>query len=129
MSSILIVVMLVVAQPPVAPPPPQAPPVNPTYQEATAESIRRNVPLVVFIGVPRRHIAGAVSCEVESLTGYAGPCVVVGVPSGATGVPGGEAVVYWRATLPRSATDEAIRASFAMTRKSVYNPPTSSAVC
>lgn len=108
---------------------PQAPPIEPTYQEASAEAVRRNVPLVVFIGHARRHIAGAVSCEVESLTGYVGPCVVVGVPASATGVPGGESVVYWRATLPRTATDEAIRASFAMTRKIAYNPPTSSAVC
>ncbi len=108
----------------------QRQPKKQTYAEASAEAIRRNVPLVVFIGHARRHIAGAVSCEVESLTGYSGPCVVVGVPASATGVPGGESAVYWRATLPRSATDAEILATFAQERKGVYNHSSvSSAIC
>lgn len=67
-----------------------------TYKGSLDESVRRGVPLVVFVRCGPFDVPGAVTCRYDALDGYdAG--VVVAVPDRRVGVA-------WKATLPPTAT-------------------------
>lgn len=75
----------------------QQPLVSLDYARAYRDAVAQRRPLVVFVTMTGRQILGAVCCQVYSLQGYDGPCIVVSVPVGNE--------LYWRQTLAFDATD------------------------
>ena len=73
------------------------PPVVFSYSNGCTESLRTGKPLYVYVGWrPGVDTPDAVIGMTPTLTGYAGPCVVVAVAKGGD--------MVWRATLPCNAT-------------------------
>ena len=76
------------------------------YEAAKKQALSEHKPLVVFVGCDYRQIAGCVVCQVYSLgSEYPSICIVVATPAAY------EAVMHWRATLDKDATDANIRAA------------------
>lgn len=109
-ETILLTAALVVAQP-------QAPPIaidlpkakiskqaqmSDDYGFYRARAIEQGRPIVIFVGIDKRPVTGAVVVRVDRLDRYTEPCVVIGVPDARVGMA-------WKATLGTSATDADIR--------------------
>lgn len=80
-----------------------------TYGIASQTAAAVAKPLVTFIGVKSRPVAGAIVCQTVALDGYDPPCIVVSVPA--------RDWLDWRATLPATATDADIAAAIRGERK------------
>jgi hypothetical protein len=77
------------------------------YSEAAALAYNLTIPLVTFVGTPARQVPGAVCATRPSLEGATGPCIVVARRT----VPASD-WLEWSATLPVTATDAEIRATW-----------------
>lgn len=70
------------------------------YAAAAAKAFAERQPLVVFVGLKQRPVAGAITVQVKTLEGYDKETVVISRP--------GVLWLDWVATLPADATDAAI---------------------
>lgn len=83
--------------------PAQAPPVELSYQEAMAESVRTTKPLVVYVGKDGQALDCAVVTFSKTLEGYPKECTVVSRPEK-------DGNVYWVATISsRASRDDIIK--------------------
>lgn len=73
---------------------------NNAYAAAASKAFAERKPLIVFIGVTARPIAGAFTMHVQSLEGYDKRTIVVSKP--------GASWLEWVATMPADATDAEI---------------------
>ncbi len=76
-----------------------------TYTTGAEQACATGKPLIVYLGVQPRAVAGAVTAHTEVLAGYSAPAVIVCVP--------GEGWLVHRATLPAGASDAQIAAALA----------------
>jgi hypothetical protein len=68
-----------------------------TYSQAQVRAIEEKLPLVVYVGVPRRNIRSTIASSSQGFPGYPAQCIIVSNTDGS-----------WRATLPATATDDEI---------------------
>ncbi len=75
------------------------------YTKGLDQALKQGKPLVTFVGVQKRDIAGTVTCYAPDLPEYAAGDVVVSLPVGDE--------LHWRTTLPAKTTDAQVQAAVA----------------